>query len=274
HARPVGAGAGHLDLSRRRKQPVRLATNALHDMLRQLALQEFDKGADRAGAVGADCPPARRRCYGDVNLDLVDLGAADQRLDLAALDLEVDHRAVVDVGSPTRKAVGEVRIALKVVAPRLAPEAPDDLAALDDHRRDDAPFFCELPDFLRRLRAPCGNRHIRPETPVAHVGPPSWVAAAKSSLTRAISSASASSVRLISPPPVSRSSAILRLDSISSSIRSSIVPRQTNLCTRTLRLWPMRKARSVAWFSTAGFHQRSKCTTCEAAVRLRPEPPA
>ena len=36
----------------------------------------------------------------------------------------------------------------------------------------------------------------------------------------------------------------------------------------------MRKARSVAWFSTAGFHQRSKCTTCDAAVRFRPEPPA
>ena len=36
----------------------------------------------------------------------------------------------------------------------------------------------------------------------------------------------------------------------------------------------MRKARSVAWFSTAGFHQRSKCTTCEAAVSVSPEPPA
>jgi len=36
----------------------------------------------------------------------------------------------------------------------------------------------------------------------------------------------------------------------------------------------MRNARSVAWFSTAGFHQRSKWTTCEAAVRLRPVPPA
>ena len=39
-------------------------------------------------------------------------------------------------------------------------------------------------------------------------------------------------------------------------------------------VWPMRKARSVAWFSTAGFHQRSKWMTCEAAVRLRPAPPA
>ena len=36
----------------------------------------------------------------------------------------------------------------------------------------------------------------------------------------------------------------------------------------------MRKARSVAWFSMAGFHQRSKWITCEAAVRFSPVPPA
>ena len=36
----------------------------------------------------------------------------------------------------------------------------------------------------------------------------------------------------------------------------------------------MRKARSVAWFSTAGFHQRSKWKTWLAAVRFRPVPPA
>ena len=61
---------------------------------------------------------------------------------------------------------------------------------------------------------------------------------------------------------------------MSSSIFSSTVPRQTNLWTSTFFVCPMRNARSVAWFSTAGFHQRSKCTTCEAAVRLSPEPPA
>ena len=36
----------------------------------------------------------------------------------------------------------------------------------------------------------------------------------------------------------------------------------------------MRKARSVAWFSTAGFHQRSKWKTWLARVRLSPVPPA
>ena len=37
--------------------------------------------------------------------------------------------------------------------------------------------------------------------------------------------------------------------------------RRSNLCTCTTRVWPMRWARSVAWSSTAGFHQRSKWKT-------------
>ena len=56
--------------------------------------------------------------------------------------------------------------------------------------------------------------------------------------------------------------------------RSSSVPTQTSLRTCTLRRWPMRNARSVAWSSTAGFHQRSKWTTWLAAVRFSPVPPA
>ena len=67
-------------------------------------------------------------------------------------------------------------------------------------------------------------------------------------------------------------SAFLR--SIISSMRSSSVPAQMNLRTCTLRDWPMRNARSVAWSSTAGFHQRSTWMTWLAAVRLRPVPAA
>ena len=47
-----------------------------------------------------------------------------------------------------------------------------------------------------------------------------------------------------------------------------------SLCTWTFCCWPIRKARSVAWSSTAGFHQRSKWKTWFAAVRLSPVPPA
>src|SRR6266542_1878555 len=64
------------------------------------------------------------------------------------------------------------------------------------------------------------------------------------------------------------------LSSISWSIRSSRVPSATNLWTNTFLCWPMRKARSVAWSSTAGFHQRSKWNTWLALVRFKPTPPA
>src|SRR5438876_6897460 len=64
------------------------------------------------------------------------------------------------------------------------------------------------------------------------------------------------------------------LSSIIASMRSSSVPMATNLCTKTFLRWPMRKARSVAWSSTAGFHQRSKWKTWFALVRFRPTPPA
>ena len=52
------------------------------------------------------------------------------------------------------------------------------------------------------------------------------------------------------------------------------MPAQTNFRTCTARRWPIRNARSVAWSSTAGFHQRSTCTTWLAAVSVSPVPPA
>ena len=65
-----------------------------------------------------------------------------------------------------------------------------------------------------------------------------------------------------------------RLPATTSSTRSSIVPGHTSRCEITVRVWPMRHARSRAWSSTAGFHQRSYSTTWLAAVRLSPVPPA
>ena len=52
------------------------------------------------------------------------------------------------------------------------------------------------------------------------------------------------------------------------------MPTQISLRTCTFLRCPIRNARSVAWSSTAGFHQRSKWNTWLAAVRLRPVPPA
>src|SRR5438270_1840355 len=52
-------------------------------------------------------------------------------------------------------------------------------------------------------------------------------------------------------------SAMWRLPATTSSTRSSTVPGQTRRWETTVRSWPMRQARSRAWSSTAGFHQRA-----------------
>src|SRR5690606_10536607 len=65
-----------------------------------------------------------------------------------------------------------------------------------------------------------------------------------------------------------------RLSRIMAATFSSTVPAQTSLRTCTARRWPIRNARSVAWSSTAGFHQRSTWITWLAAVRVSPVPPA
>ncbi len=57
--------------------------------------------------------------------------------------------------------------------------------------------------------------------------------------------------------PGSTRSAMWRLPATTSSTRSSTVPGHTRRCDTTVRVWPMRQARSRAWSSTAGFHQRS-----------------
>src|SRR5213596_3660101 len=82
-----------------------------------------------------------------------------------------------------------------------------------------------------------------------------------------------SSVNHASPLPTTLS-ASSRLEAINSSMRSSSVPTHVSLRTWTFLRWPIRNARSVAWSSTAGFHQRSKWMTWLAAVRLSPVPPA
>ena len=82
-----------------------------------------------------------------------------------------------------------------------------------------------------------------------------------------------SSVSQFSPSPTTMPDSAV-FWAIIASMRSSTVPGQRNLRTWTLRRCPMRNARSVAWFSTAGFHQRSRWTTWLAAVSVSPVPPA
>ena len=183
-----------------------------------------------------------------------------------------------DVVAAAVQAVGQVGVRLQVLAPGVAPERAGDGLALDAHRIDARPAAC-----------PAGRRPPRPgrasprprrggeiRTSAAGASVPARRALRTSRLTSRRISSFDSSVRAA---PASASASITcrlrsRLLSIRASMRSSSVPRQISLWTSTLRFWPMRKARSVAWSSTAGFHQRSKWMTWLAAVRFRPVPPA
>mmetsp|Transcript_714 Transcript_714/g.2142 ORF Transcript_714/g.2142 Transcript_714/m.2142 type:complete len:228 (-) Transcript_714:2828-3511(-) len=56
-------------------------------------------------------------------------------------------------------------------------------------------------------------------------------------------------------------------------IFSSRVSRISRRYTLTVRFWPSRWARSIAWRSFCGFQSCSRKTTVSAVVRLRPRPP-
>ena len=147
---------------------------------------------------------------------------------------------------------------------RAATRSPTSRASSSKERTNARPHQVSL-----RATAP-RRRGLRGRTSGSGIG---VRAGARAASTRSRSSASDSSVRAASPRP-STASARLRLRCSSSAIRSSMVPSVTRRCTWTGRVWPIRWARSVAWSSTAGFHQRSKWITWSARVRLRPVPPA
>ena len=129
----------------------------------------------------------------------------------------------------------------------------------------------------RAYRRPCWNwAGIRSDSSIPMNGADhrrSAIDDLRASATRSRGPSVDRSVSQPSPLPTA-SSARVRFSAIIWSIRSSIVPTQTNVWTCTLRRWPMRNARSVAWASVAGFHHRSTCTTWLAAVRFSPVPPA
>src|SRR5262249_41423601 len=147
-------------------------------------------------------------------------------------------------------------VRLEVVAPGLAPEGLRDLAAVDGDRLQLAAALLQLSRLRERFRAPLGDRDVLGEcavSPGPGHGRHSSSALERSRATVRRSSASLISVRRASADPSRSSPATAFFFCSTWSIFSSTVPRQTNLCTSTLRFWPMRKARSVAWSSTAGF---------------------
>src|ERR1039458_581012 len=188
--------------------------------------------------------PLRLGFRGDADLDLVKLRAADRRLDLAGPDVKVDYRSVADVSPAARQAVRIVHVGLQVVAPRLAPEGAGNHAALDLDGPDGLSLLSQLGHFPFRFAAALGHRDVGSKSVVvpAHNARLIYASVArfKSSATKRNNSWLLISVISFSPPPSSNSADSDFLSSMTASMRSSIVPRQTNLWTRTFCFWAMR----------------------------------
>src|SRR5207247_5723297 len=122
HGRPVRTAALEADLGRSGKHAGFRITDALHDALRETPLEQFDQRIDGAGAVLAYRGPPVLWERRHLHADSVDGRAAHESGDRAGSDLQIDHRAVADVGAAARQAVRVVAIAFEVVTPRLAPE--------------------------------------------------------------------------------------------------------------------------------------------------------
>ena len=118
----VGATALHLDFLGTREQSFGRMRKPLHHARVETSLKQVDQRGDRLRALGLEPSPRRLRQRLDGNRNRVDLRAADNRLDLALLDLQVDDRAIAGVGAAARQAIGKIAVRFEIVAPGLAPD--------------------------------------------------------------------------------------------------------------------------------------------------------
>ena len=201
---------------------------------------------------------ADRGLYLDLQLCRVWAGSPAPWRQITPLsDLDRQDLAAAGIGTAPAQPCADVE-AFQDGNPALGPPAFPECAAFGLGL--DAPFGARGRDGLKYLEI----------APSAHLILRSLPFAGQRDLSARRSKARSASLRPFRRP--SRQSPFCV--SIISSIFSSRVPAQRNLCTCTFLVWPMRKARSVAWFSTAGFHQRSKWKTWLARVRFKPVPPA
>src|SRR5579884_2533347 len=285
---PVGAGAGGVQVlaGRREEAPPGLGEDRV-DVPGHLARQELG-GEDRLSGHEAEGPgPRPRRERPDPDRHRVGdrAGPRDPRPDGAGPDVHVVDASGARVGPAPREPVGVLgRHLLQGRDPPLAPPGGARLRDLDPvlgrrelRRRRRVPPGRGPP----RARAPPAAAHgfLLPPLPGASIssasrsGSSGATTASPEREKRSRSALSSSSVIQRSPAATMRE-ARSRFSSSMRSTFSSTVPAVTSLCTWTARVWPILYVRSVAWSSTAGFHQRSKWNTWVAAVRLRPIPPA
>src|ERR1700733_9971113 len=252
---PVRAIAAHRQVARRLGEQRRTAGGEdLLDLRGHLPGEQPGAEQRLAGQPRLHVPPlrGRQRPYRDRHQVRRRARPLHSRRDLSLSQRELEDLAPPRVGAPALQPAAHP----VGVEHRDEPARPPLLA-------DGAPLALGLDAALD------GDRPGRlPLVPAAHAD-----TASGDRVSTSRSAAEDSSVSQLSPVPTICSARAF-FCSIMASIRSSRVPTQTNLRTWTSRRWPMRKARSVAWSSTAGFHQRSTWMTWFAAVRLSPVPPA
>ena len=166
---PVGAGAPEFHLPWPGKHPVARPGQPPHHVVGQPAGEEVNERADRRSTVGLDRPPRLRRQGRDRDRHVIRHRSGHHRVDPAAGEQEIDHRAIAGIGAAAGQPAGKIAVALEVLAPRLPPEGLGDPGARDlDRLRLPTGGFRPLGGLLFRPRDPGGHRHVfRPATAVA-----------------------------------------------------------------------------------------------------------
>ena len=101
------------------------------DVIGQPPLEQLEDGSDPARALGPDGLPGDLPELPDAHDDVIEVRSDDHGVDPAGVDVQVTDGAVADIRAAPRQAVLEVRARFQMVAPAPAPEAAGDGASLD-----------------------------------------------------------------------------------------------------------------------------------------------
>ena len=110
-------------------------------------------------------------CFGDrrhFQRDFVQRRPADECLNRAGRNLQIDHRPIAHIGPRARQPVRIIAVPLQVFAPCLAPESGGDGAARDAHGRNGVPLLLALLQLAQRFAPPLRHRNIGPPSVKRH----------------------------------------------------------------------------------------------------------
>ena len=114
--RPVGAGAGFVDLGGFRENAVCGVGDDAHHAVGKLSAKQLDERINLACALPFDRLPFLWRQRIDRELDFVERTSHDERADLARPNLEIKHGAVAGIRATARETIREIAEGLHVIA--------------------------------------------------------------------------------------------------------------------------------------------------------------